>query len=176
MRACRRGDGGAAAARGRAGGDEQAPGAVRGGRARARGRTGVASHQPHRSATARCGLASLSTKNATRVGLSHSLAIKHNAWLGAAPTRHTRGALPSMVSTTKPVHVHVRAWLRLDAGQHNINQRIQHHQKVKEENNQLKAELFKLRDDHTKQAARCDCMSTATVPPPGTLPDRAWGS
>lgn len=40
------------------------------------------------------------------------------------------------------------------AGQNNINQRIQHHQKVKDENNFLKAELAAVRQQNADNAAR----------------------
>ncbi|KAK9808845.1 hypothetical protein WJX72_004842 [[Myrmecia] bisecta] len=39
-------------------------------------------------------------------------------------------------------------------GQHNHHQRVQHHLKVKEESNTLKAELTKLRDEHAKTSLR----------------------
>ena len=39
-------------------------------------------------------------------------------------------------------------------GQHNIHQRIQHHQKVKDENNALRGQLAACRDDLAKQSIR----------------------
>ena len=40
-------------------------------------------------------------------------------------------------------------------GQHNIHQRIQHHQKVKDENNALRSQVAACRDDLAKQSIRC---------------------
>ena len=40
------------------------------------------------------------------------------------------------------------------AGQHNLNQRIQHLQRVKEENAGLRAELAQARDEHARVTAR----------------------
>ena len=48
-------------------------------------------------------------------------------------------------ATVKDVH----------AGQNNINQRIQHHQKVKDENNALKLELAAVREQAADSATRC---------------------
>ena len=42
----------------------------------------------------------------------------------------------------------------LVAGQHNIHQRIQHHQKVKDENNALKGQLAASREDAAKATVR----------------------
>ena len=39
-------------------------------------------------------------------------------------------------------------------GQHNIHQRIQHHQKVKDENNSLRQQLATCREDSSKQSIR----------------------
>ena len=39
-------------------------------------------------------------------------------------------------------------------GQHNIHQRIQHHQKVKDENNNLRHQLAASREDSAKQSIR----------------------
>ena len=40
-------------------------------------------------------------------------------------------------------------------GQHNIHQRIQHHQKVKDENNALRSQVAACRDDLAKHSIRC---------------------
>ena len=41
-----------------------------------------------------------------------------------------------------------------DAGQHNTQQRIQHHMKVKEENNALRADVARLHDEVARQSSR----------------------
>ena len=45
-------------------------------------------------------------------------------------------------------------WNRSHTGQHNINQRIQHHQKVKDENNALRVEVASQREQVADNAAR----------------------
>lgn len=48
-----------------------------------------------------------------------------------------------------------------NAGQHNIHQRIQHHQKVKDENNALKQQLACSREESGKMSVRsvpCQCL------------------
>ena len=42
----------------------------------------------------------------------------------------------------------------MHAGQHNLQQRIQHHQRVKEEAQRLKQELTSLQDQYCIQSAR----------------------
>ena len=43
-------------------------------------------------------------------------------------------------------------------GQHNTQQRIQHHMKVKEENVGLRADVAKLHDDLARQTSRCGVL------------------
>ena len=52
------------------------------------------------------------------------------------------------------------------AGQHNLQQRIQHHQRVKEEAQRLKQELTSLQDQYCIQSARWASCTLGTL---GTL-------
>lgn len=81
----------------------------------------------------------------------HIQAMEQQLWQAEAVTKEQGGELQAVKEREGELEQQVTAL----TGQHNIHQRIQHHQKVKDENNALRGQLAACRDDVAKHSIRC---------------------
>ena len=77
--------------------------------------------------------------------------MEQQVWQAEAVAKEQGGQLQAVQAREAQLEQQVTAL----TGQHNIHQRIQHHQKVKDENNALRSQVAACRDDLTKQSIRC---------------------
>ena len=77
--------------------------------------------------------------------------MEQQLWQAEAVTKEQGGELKAVKEREAELEQQVTAL----TGQHNIHQRIQHHQKVKDENNALRGQLAACRDDVAKHSIRC---------------------
>ena len=85
----------------------------------------------------------------------HTQAMEQQLWQAEAVTKEQGGELKAVKEREAELEQQVTAL----TGQHNIHQRIQHHQKVKDDNNALRGQLAACRDDVAKHSIRC-CLLT----------------
>ncbi len=81
----------------------------------------------------------------------YNQAMEQQLWQAEAVTKEQGGELKAVKEKEAELEQQVTAL----TGQHNIHQRIQHHQKVKDENNALRGQLAACRDDVAKHSIRC---------------------
>lgn len=84
-------------------------------------------------------------------------AMEQQLWQAEAVAKEQGGELQAVKAREAELEQQVTAL----TGQHNIHQRIQHHQKVKDENNSLRGQVAACRDDVAKQSIRCSPVLTA---------------
>ena len=89
--------------------------------------------------------------------LSVAQAMEQQLWQAEAVAKEQGGELQAVKAREAELEQQVTAL----TGQHNIHQRIQHHQKVKDENNSLRGQVAACRDDVAKQSIRCSPVITA---------------
>ena len=77
--------------------------------------------------------------------------MEQQLWQAEAVTKEQGGELKAVKEREGELEQQVTAL----TGQHNIHQRIQHHQKVKDENNALRGQVAACRDDVAKHSIRC---------------------
>lgn len=76
--------------------------------------------------------------------------MEQQLWQAEALAKEQAGQLQAVQAREAQLEQQVTAL----TGQHNIHQRIQHHQKVKDENNALRSQVAACRDDLAKQSIR----------------------
>ena len=81
----------------------------------------------------------------------HAQTMEQQLWQAEAVAKEQGGELKAVKEREAELEQQVTAL----TGQHNIHQRIQHHQKVKDENNALRGQLAACRDDVAKHSIRC---------------------
>ena len=76
--------------------------------------------------------------------------MEQQLWQAEAIAKEQGGQLQAVIEKEAQLEQQVTAL----TGQNHIHQRIQHHQKVKDENNSLRGQLAACRDDVAKQSIR----------------------
>lgn len=85
--------------------------------------------------------------------------MEQQLWQAEAVTKEQGGELKAVKEREAELEQQVTAL----TGQHNIHQRIQHHQKVKDENNALRGQVAACRDDVAKHTIRCCFFTTLSL-------------
>ena len=96
--------------------------------------------------------------------------MEQQLWQAEAVTKEQGGELKAVKEREGELEQQVTAL----TGQHNIHQRIQHHQKVKDENNALRGQLAACRDDVAKHSIRCCSLPMLLLVLCMLLPFRWW--